>query len=391
MRFSRPLAARSGAAPVGILLATSFLERWRGNHSAIDPIALGVVLAERLECARGVWPKLASDEVSFAAWIGERTPCDDAIARVRALRVEDLYLCHACAGGQPRALHAFETRFVARVPTYLASVRPTTQLIEATQQDLRIRLLVERRGAMPRIGQYAGTGPLDGWVRVAAVRIALDRLHAETRRSAREIDPDLAGELIAPGVDIELDLVRARHREDFDAAFREALAALPSRDRDLFRLTFVESLTPGRIAKLYEVHRTTAMRWLQAAEKALLAEWRVRAMARLHASEDECDSLLAVLKSGLSITLDAFVSPAEPEFFLAGQLHTRGPIPVFSGEALEGPVPSPTSHAAIRELRRARVRSTQGDSTDATNGKDPHHSHVHPSRRLRSCEPRRSR
>lgn len=297
------------ALPLAAPLCAGFLRRWQGNPAAVDAVALGLTLAERLESARGVWPQLAADPIGFAEWLGDRTPRGDAIAWLRALHVDDLYLTHACVGRQRRALHAFETCFVARVPTYLASLRPSAQAIEAAQQDLRIRLLVEERGAMPRIAGYTGTGSLDGWVRVAAIRIALDRVHAESRRGSREIDPDHTDDVVAPGIDVERGLVEARHRDDFAAAFREAFAALPTRDRSLLRLTFVESLTPGRIAQRYAVHRTTVMRWLQSAEHALRGQLRVRVKNRLRASEEECDGLLAVLSDGLSITIGSLLPP----------------------------------------------------------------------------------
>ncbi|MEZ4453707.1 MAG: hypothetical protein R3B09_29905 [Nannocystaceae bacterium] len=292
--------------------AREFLGRWRdrGGADEDDRAALAAALASSHAAARAAWPGVEVDARRFAAWLGDRAPLAGAPrAALARLRSDELYLACACARGDPAAHRALEARFLARAPVHLGSLRATPQVIDAVRQELREKLLFAGGGATPKIAQYAGTGPLDGWIRVTAIRTALNLLEAEGRRAARDVGGDDPSELFAVGVDPELDLIKARYRGEFEAAFREALADLEVRDRNLLRFAYAESLTPGRIGAIYNVHRTTAMRWLQAAEAALLAGLRGRLVLRLKVSEAECDSLIAVLRSRLSLTLSGLRQP----------------------------------------------------------------------------------
>ena len=80
-----------------------------------------------------------------------------------------------------------------------------------------------------------------------------------------------------------------------------------ARTRTLLRFRYVDGLVPGRVAAIYAVHRTTAMRWIEEAEAALLAGVRRHLMARLNTSGEECDSILALVRSRLEITLSALL------------------------------------------------------------------------------------
>ena len=75
----------------------------------------------------------------------------------------------------------------------------------------------------------------------------------------------------------------------------------------MLRFTYIEQITPARIGAVYGVHRTTALRWIESAHEAVLARTRTGLMARLDVSPSECDSLIALLKSQLDVTLGALV------------------------------------------------------------------------------------
>lgn len=291
-------------------LARAFLARWRGDArtDASDP--LEALLAERAASGRAAWPGVALEALDFAAWLGERAAGgDDPVASAAALRSDDLFLACACARGDRTAQRALDRLLRGHLPVFLASLRLTDELAAAAAQDLLSKLLVAEGPAAPKIAQYGGVGPLAGWLRVAAIRTALNLLESDGRRAARSAGEEPLGAIIVPGVDLELDFIRAHHREDFGAAFREAFAALPPRDRNLLRFAFVDGLTPGKIGALHGVHRTTAMRWIQAAERELLAGLRARLSARLGASETECEGLVAALQSRLSLSLRTDTDP----------------------------------------------------------------------------------
>jgi hypothetical protein len=106
-----------------------------------------------------------------------------------------------------------------------------------------------------------------------------------------EEDAKLASNLVVGESDPELQYIKVEHRDEFKKAFRESVAALSQHDRLLLRMHFVDQLTPGRIGEICGVHRTTAIRWLEAAQAAVLEKMRPLLIERLRLSPSACYSL----------------------------------------------------------------------------------------------------
>jgi RNA polymerase sigma-70 factor (ECF subfamily) len=169
---------------------------------------------------------------------------------------------------------------------------------------------VGTRDGPPKIRQYAGQGSLAGWVRVAAVRTALNLIEAAKAGKPRRDEAEELARAIVPAEDPELELVRKSYRDAFVAAFREAIAGLARRDRTVLRFAFIEGLTPAGIGEMYGVHRTTAMRWLDAAQAEVLAGTRARMMDRLGLSPSECDGVLALYRSRMEVAIASLLKSA---------------------------------------------------------------------------------
>lgn len=255
---------------------------------------------------RAAWPKVPLDPTAFAAYLGARVPEGaEPVAWLGELRAGDLFLACACAEGSAEALRAFDATFLERMSAYLKNLRPSPDLVATTRQDLLEKLFVGGPEGAPKITQYEGKGSLEGWVRVTAVRAALNRIEASKSAEERSEPLDDLALAVAPEGDPEIDLLRARYKDDFLAALRAAIAGLPRRDRALLRFVFVERLSPARIAVMYRVHRTTAMRWIDAAEEEIFARTRNELAARHNLSASECDHVLSVMKSRVDISLNA--------------------------------------------------------------------------------------
>jgi RNA polymerase sigma-70 factor (ECF subfamily) len=288
-------------------LAASFIARWKGPTPA-PAGELQAMLEEFLRLGQERWPGLSLEPAVFAEYLAERVPADtDPIAAMRRLRGEDLYLACGCAIGDPEAIRSFEEHLLSRVPGQIIQATRRPELVDETLQVLREKLFVGSHGGRPRIAQYAGQGALENWVRMAALRTALDLLDAEKPHDA--IDATLHGvaATLSPGTDLELDYIKAHDREAFVSAFRETLGTLPERERNLLRYQYVEALTPERIGRIYGVHRTTAIRWVAAALEHLLEGIRRALMRQLQISEDECDSLVRLVRSRLPVTLHSLL------------------------------------------------------------------------------------
>jgi RNA polymerase sigma-70 factor (ECF subfamily) len=291
----------------GEALAPSFAAHYRGRAPA-PAAALERSLAALYREGREAFPDVELAAVDFAAFAGERARDDvDAAEAVRELRGPDLFLACACSRGLPAALRAFDRTFSARLPDYLRKLRVTPDIEEETRASLLEKLFTPIHGNLPHIAQYSGRGALEGWVRVAAVRTALNIVESRKGKASPADEDAALANAVDHGDDPELLFLKASYRAPFAAAFREALAELPPRERTLLRFAFVEGLTPERIGKLHGVHRTTVMRWLGAARAAVLEGTRGRLVQRLHLSPSECEDLFEVAKSRFDVTLSSLL------------------------------------------------------------------------------------
>lgn len=253
---------------------------------------------ERLfEAGRGAWPSLRLSLEEYAGLVGPAL--DEGLVGDVA---GDLYLACACRLGRPEALAAFEHGLMTQVPAYLSRLEGAASLVEEVRQLLRIRLFVAPPGADPKIAEYRGRGPLGAWVRVVAINLAL-----ELKRSARGTTPiDDEAEALPQLVTTpnpELDFLRVRYGEAFRQAFAGALAALPARERTLLKLHLVHGLSIDKIGRIYQVHRSSAARWLVEVREALYQGTRERVLAGLALAPAELDSLLALLRSELDVSV----------------------------------------------------------------------------------------
>jgi RNA polymerase sigma-70 factor (ECF subfamily) len=241
--------------------------------------------------ARAAWPGVEIDRAQFARFLGERAQG----AELDELRTRDLYLACACAMGDARAHRAFEEQLLAKVPSFLARLRPPPFLVDEVQQHLREALLLP--ADKPGLTAYSGRGALVSWLRVIAVRAAL-RLQREPRAEAQH--PEAAG---PPGP--ELEYLKLRYRGEYERALQDALRSLSDRERLFLRLHHGDGLSIDRIGALYRMHRSTVARRLAASRRKLLDGTRERLRERLKLTDTEFESLLAIVRSQLLVSVRA--------------------------------------------------------------------------------------
>jgi RNA polymerase sigma-70 factor, ECF subfamily len=209
----------------------------------------------------------------------------------------DLYLACACAHADPVAHQLLEHHVFAEVAGFIARVDSSPQVADEVRQQLRERLLVAREGQPPRIAEYAGLGPLGAWVRVAALRLALDVVTGPAPVEFTE-----APALAAPN-DPELALIRSRYQGAYQEALRDSVQALDVRERTLLRMNVIDGLSVDRLGEVYGVHRATAARWLTRAREHLLDETYRLLSERLKVPLGELRSLTKLLRSDLHLSL----------------------------------------------------------------------------------------
>jgi len=249
--------------------------------------------------AREAWPGVEVALEEFAAWLA---------LHEGATHASDLYLACACARGDAEALRRFEEEVLPRVGGALRRLDPSAAFADEVRQILRQRLFVTGEdGGEARIASYGGRGPLVGWVRVVALRTAIN-----LRGSGREeptADAQLAA-LAPPVSDPALDGIKARFAEELGAALSRACAGLEQRDRTILRLRYGDDLDIDQIGAIYGVHRATVARWIARIRSDLFAATRRQLATRIDLSDSDFGSLLALAHSQLDLSLSGMLGGA---------------------------------------------------------------------------------
>ncbi len=232
----------------------------------------------------------------FARYLGERI--DSAAEDLPSMHIEDLLLACACATGDAAALRTFEREYVSTLPGMVSRLAPPDGVVDEMRQNLRERLLVATPERPPGITRYAGRGALAGWLKVVAIRETMALL----KRRGPDTDDEEVALLSAPGHDPEFDHMKKRYGDAFRAAFKVALVALPSRDRDVLRGHLVERLSIDQIGSLHGVHRATAARWLVSIREGLYDRTRDELTRALDIDAHEYESILRLIRSQLHVT-----------------------------------------------------------------------------------------
>ena len=275
-----------------------------------DRGALAATLAELCDQARRTWPDLGPFQAErFVAHLAQRFRASaDPLGALSRLHAADLFLAQRCCERSPAAMAQLERRL--REPSLLRSISGGQALLEDTRQALLVTVLLGRDGGQPAIADYSGRGSLERWLRAAA-------LHSVTRQRRREqrvrhVDGEGALEASVGLLDPDLAVVKSRHKDQVNAAFREALAGLDSRERTLLR-HFVAGVSMTRMATMYRVHKATVSRWIATARDELVAGTRARLLVRLGLNANEADSLIRAVRSDLDAGFESVLSlPATP-------------------------------------------------------------------------------
>jgi RNA polymerase sigma-70 factor (ECF subfamily) len=289
-----------------VKLAAAFLPHVSSGREALAAdSSLEPTLAALVEAAESAWPDVKLSRAAFLRFLAERFEAGerDPVAALAKVHAADLYVTCGCVEGDVRALAGFERRFLPPISSYLSRKDSLSGFTDDVKQALRTRLLLRGDRLLPRLASYNGRGPLGGWLRMVATRIAVDLRREAGARDGHRADGELASSLRAPTPDPELDYLKLRYRKELQAAIRSTLAALDARGANVLRLHFLDGMTIGAIATVYRVSWRSVHRWLTEARTRILTETRQLLAGRLRLSSTEIDSLMDLAGSQLEVSL----------------------------------------------------------------------------------------
>ncbi len=252
----------------------------------MTPRRIAAILAD----AHAAWPGILVLDAQFAGFLAAKSFADST-------RFSDLYIAFAASIHDADAARAIEEAHAPALRKALAGLRLGSAQIDDVLQNLWRDLFA---GETPRIAQFDGSGDLRSWLRVAATRAGLRVL----KKSKREMPESEISEIAekASG-DPELMLLKARYRADFHAAVEAAIEQMSAPNAMILRQHFVDGLSIDELGKLYALHRATAARRLANAKQMLVASIRTEFKKKARLDDDECESVLRLVRSGLDITL----------------------------------------------------------------------------------------
>jgi RNA polymerase sigma-70 factor len=271
---------------------------------------LAAVLRALHDAGRARWPELDSPTGDqLVGWLTAHPPSDgDWAAHGRALVAVDVCLVCACLGGSAPALAILDREWLAAVPSFVGHIDSSPVFADDVRQLLREKLLIGGPDGAPKLSHYAGRGALMSWLRVAAVRTALN-LRSGPQSERRLWSPEgILDALSATEVSPELELLQRRYADEFAAALREAVSALSTEERVLLRMYFAAGQSTLGIAAALRIDRSTAARRLVAARSAVFAETQRLLAERLKLGPSEFSSLARALQSRLDVSLTSLLA-----------------------------------------------------------------------------------
>jgi len=263
----------------------------------VQPLISHATLAD--DCHRA-WPHLADHRSAVVAHlVRDGVPASE-------VQGPDLYLAVACTHADAAALGELE-KLLAPVRAAMTRAHRDPALVDDALQVLRYRLLVTTPEREAKLDTYRGRGSLQGWLRVVALR------QVHEMAAARNRNPVMPTDAIVEAVtetDPMLELLVRTHGDSVRRVFREALAELDERQRDVLRLEVIEGLGHQQIAERYGVHRTSALRWLEEVRATLAREVRARIRQELGLGADSVESLLRALDHRVQLSVTSGLLPA---------------------------------------------------------------------------------
>ena len=273
--------------------------------TARDDAALSKLLALHYARGRRAYPRVVVREQAFGRHLA-RCASDGKTESLADLPAEDIYLACACAAHLPGAATAFERKFGAVIRRAIARVLSTQDERQEAEQRTWHRIFVEDGQGPPRITQYLGQGPLEAWVAVASMRIAVSFHRAESteRRLRTRIIADTAE------VDPEWRSMKGELRPAFEAAVSTALGELEARERMIVKLHIVSGMTIEAISKTLGVTRQAVSKTFTNTRKRILSDVEVFLQRRLHIPEEDLSSVLRLVASRLDLSISRALGKA---------------------------------------------------------------------------------
>ena len=208
------------------------------------------------------------------------------------LRLEELALARACAGGNERAWQDFISRY--RQKLHGMALHITRDGAHAA--ELADSLFADLYGVNARDGVrrsklvfYTGRGSLEGWLRTVMAQEFINRYRKQKRMVSLEEQTEVGMQFAAAVPGSACAFSDRTSDQRLEAATDEALAELSAEDRFTLASYYLDGRTLAEIARTLGLHESSVSRRLDrlaaGLRKRILAGLRMQGMSHAQAAE----------------------------------------------------------------------------------------------------------
>ena len=234
-----------------------------------------------------------------------------AQAWLERLLIEDLYLALSCLDHDAVAMQLFHDTYGSQLHGLALRSASSDAHAEDLEQTLMLSLFVDSPRRQAKLRSYTGQGALRVWLQITATRTFIDITRANAARQEElPLEDELLELLTSDLEDIELEYFQQTYRVPFKEAFAQAVAELSPRQRNLLAQHILHQLTIDQLGAIYNVHRSTAARWLDDARQLLAKRTRKLLGQRLNLQDSELDSIMRLVQSRVSLSLSRLLGPS---------------------------------------------------------------------------------
>jgi RNA polymerase sigma-70 factor (ECF subfamily) len=268
----------------------------------LEPGALMAILAQARERFGG----FELDAASFYRHLGRAVAASgEAGWPPDRLQTDELYLALGCARGVDGAAETFLVEYMPTVDSALGQLGLVPDTVDEARASILEALFAEGAAGEPLIASYAGRGPLRGWLRVVAARMA--RRHVGRVKREVPVPEEMLDAVLAPVKSAELAALKKQLRQDLKQVFAAALARLETDERVLLQSYYLDGMTVDQLAAVYGINRGTVSRRLARTRERLFDDTRAALKDRLRIDSAEFESVMGLMQSQLDLTLPSLL------------------------------------------------------------------------------------
>ncbi len=215
-----------------------------------------------------------------------------------AMPTEDDYVRLACLENCAGATQVLDREYIEPLRSSISRFCVTHDAMDATLQEVRRKLLLS---PAPRLAAYRRSGNFRAWLKVVAVRTAIDVARSLGVKAQQHVQ--LHDHLEALTIGPEERYLKEEWRTVIRESLSAALKRLPQQQRFALRMNVVAGWNIDQIGRTLSVHRATAARWLVTAKEQLSKFMREEVANRLGPMSREVESVLLEMPSRLDVSL----------------------------------------------------------------------------------------